>query len=209
MTPREVFEVELAAGTTGMVRGGERGANWAALIGAVLVLLIIWGVARYFVDDAEPQAPRDADLTAVRGSARPVLATRLSPHRSRRPCRLTATGGDSLVVVKDRFRNVIFTRLLTDGMSKRVKGESPLRVQAANGAVVDAEDRRARTWARWARRRPAKDRIGRRNPLTRVDAQRPRMQDIRVADRLTSSRSSRGWPARSYWLRSHEHSRNV
>ena len=134
VTPREVFEVELAAGTTGMVRGGERGANWAALIGAVLVLLIIWGTARYFVDDAKPtgNAPTNNSGLESPGPGNPPVAAPIEAA-----VRLTAVGGDSAVVVKDRFRNVIFTGVLTDGMSKRITGESPLRVQAANGAVVE------------------------------------------------------------------------
>lgn len=41
--PRAVFDVELATGATGMVRGGAPGANWGGLIAAVLVLVLIWG----------------------------------------------------------------------------------------------------------------------------------------------------------------------
>jgi cytoskeleton protein RodZ len=138
VTPLEVFEVELAAGTTGMVRGGERGANWAALIGAVLVLLIIWGVARYFVDDSEPAsvAPTNDSGLASPGPGNPPVADPVEAS-----VRLTAVGGDSAVVVKDRFRDVVFKGVLTDGMTKRVTGESPLRVQAANGAVIELRSR--------------------------------------------------------------------
>ncbi len=46
---REVFDAELATGSMGMVRGGAADANWAALVAAVAVLLVIWGVARYLV----------------------------------------------------------------------------------------------------------------------------------------------------------------
>jgi ribosome-binding protein aMBF1 (putative translation factor) len=45
---RAVFDAELASGGTGMVRGGAAGANWGGLVAAVVILLIIWGVARYF-----------------------------------------------------------------------------------------------------------------------------------------------------------------
>lgn len=45
---RAVFDAELATGTTGMVRGGAAGANWAGLIAAVVILVVIWGAAKYF-----------------------------------------------------------------------------------------------------------------------------------------------------------------
>jgi transcriptional regulator with XRE-family HTH domain len=45
---RAVFDAELSAGTTGMVRGGAAGANWGGLIAAVVLLVVIWGVAKYF-----------------------------------------------------------------------------------------------------------------------------------------------------------------
>ncbi len=46
---RAVFDAELASGSTGMVRGGTAGANWGGLVAAVVILVVIWGVARYFV----------------------------------------------------------------------------------------------------------------------------------------------------------------
>jgi cytoskeleton protein RodZ len=45
---RAVFDAELSAGTTGMVRGGVAGAHWGGLITAVVILVLIWGVAKYF-----------------------------------------------------------------------------------------------------------------------------------------------------------------
>jgi hypothetical protein len=46
---REVFDAELASGSTGMVRGGAADANWMGLAAAVVVLVVIWGVARLLV----------------------------------------------------------------------------------------------------------------------------------------------------------------
>lgn len=51
---RDVFDVERTTGATGMLRGGAAGANWGGLIVAVLVLVLIWGVARFFADDSNP-----------------------------------------------------------------------------------------------------------------------------------------------------------
>src|SRR5262249_44549113 len=47
---KAVFDAELSTGATGMVRGGAAGANWGGLIAAVLVLVLVWGVAKYFAD---------------------------------------------------------------------------------------------------------------------------------------------------------------
>jgi hypothetical protein len=49
VSPRAVFDAEL---TTGLLRPTGRGASrWGALIAAVLVLLLVWGLARYFLTE--------------------------------------------------------------------------------------------------------------------------------------------------------------
>jgi cytoskeleton protein RodZ len=54
---REVFEAEHSTGVAGMVRGSAAGASWGGLIAAVVILAIVWGVARYFADDTGSPAP--------------------------------------------------------------------------------------------------------------------------------------------------------
>lgn len=136
---REVFEVELATGTTGMVRGGESGANWGALVAAVLVLVLVWGVARYFTDSSSA-APAGSPVGAATKNARglgspgagnPAPADKLMAHVT-----VSAVGGKSKVVAKDRFDEVVFSGVLTAGSSKKLSGESPLRLMAADGGVV-------------------------------------------------------------------------
>lgn len=135
ITPREVFEVELSSGTTGMIRGGDRGANWGALIGAVLVLLIIWGVARSFVDSSAPEVEEPTTNSAGLGSAGPGNPAPPPPREA--SVKVSAVGGDASVVVLDRFKQKVFDGVLTDGTSKRIDGEAPLRVKTPDGGLVE------------------------------------------------------------------------
>ncbi|MGI8887665.1 MAG: helix-turn-helix domain-containing protein, partial [Nocardioidaceae bacterium] len=102
---RDVFEVELAAGTTGMVRGGALSANWGALIATVLVLMLLWGVASYVakpssaVDDVDV-TPNAAGLGSPGVGNDPVRTPPPTP-RPTAHVKLTAGGGRSHVAVND------------------------------------------------------------------------------------------------------------
>lgn len=137
VSPRAVFDVELATGATGMVRGGAPGANWGGLIAAVLVLALIWGVARFFADGVSPApaAPEPTQNSSGLGSPG-VGNAPIPPPPPDAHVKLTATGGGSRVVVRDRFRDVVFEGMLPPGRSQKVAGESPLRVFAANAGVI-------------------------------------------------------------------------
>lgn len=136
INPRAVFDVELATGTTGMIRGGAAGANWGGLIAAVLILVLIWGVARFFADgsSAAPATRQPTQNSSGLGSPgvgnAPIL-TLPDVH-----IQLTALGGDSRVVVRDSSKDVIFQGALHDGDFKKVAGEPPLRVFAADAGVI-------------------------------------------------------------------------
>jgi Helix-turn-helix domain len=69
---REVFDTEhRTGGVAGMVRGGTAGASWGGLIAAVLILAVVWGVARYFADDPPtPPTSTPHSMSSVVGSAR-------------------------------------------------------------------------------------------------------------------------------------------
>jgi cytoskeletal protein RodZ len=135
ITPREVFEVELSSGTTGMVRGGERGANWGALVGAVLVLLIVWGVARSFVDSSAPEEV--APDTNNAGISSPGPGNPAPPPPVEASVKVTAVGGDADVVVLDRFKQKVFSGVIEDGKSRRIDAEAPLRVKTDDGSLVE------------------------------------------------------------------------
>ncbi len=137
VSARDVFQVELATGSTGVQRGRSTGANWGALIAAVLVLILVWGVARYLTASADSapaaSSPRVHPLSP--GSTVPTGA-RSRPALRQAQVKLTAAGGDSRVVVRDRFRHLVFAGVLSDGRSKKVQGEAPLRVGVADAGVV-------------------------------------------------------------------------
>jgi Helix-turn-helix domain len=140
INPRAVFDAELATGATGMMRGGASGANWGGLIAAVLVLVLIWGVAKYFADSTElpgTQAPPTQNAAGL-GSPGPGNAKQPPPaaEPTQASVRLTAVGGDSRVVVKNRRGDVVFQGVLADGQAHLSRGLAPLHVMAVDGGVV-------------------------------------------------------------------------
>ena len=46
ISPRTVFQADFAAGSSGALRRGVGGPHWGALVATVLVLTLVWGVAR-------------------------------------------------------------------------------------------------------------------------------------------------------------------
>ncbi len=143
VSPRQVFEVELASGTTGMVRGTRGGSRWGGLIAAVLVLMMAWGVAQYFLDDTgAPDTTRDTTVPlnpaglGSPGVGNPPVEPETTAEPATTWVRVTAVGGVSRVFVKDASGEVVFRGVLTDGERHRVSGESPLMVRAGDGGIV-------------------------------------------------------------------------
>jgi cytoskeleton protein RodZ len=134
--PREVFEVELATGSGGLLRGGERSSNWGALVAAVLALVLVWGVARYVTDGSgeagsiTPPSISGQGLGSPGPGNSPVHGPRIAHVK------VAAVGGDSRVVVRDRFMRTVFSGVIADGSGKKLAGEAPLRVMAEDGGVV-------------------------------------------------------------------------
>jgi hypothetical protein len=119
-----------------LVRGGERSANWAAIVAAVLVLALVWGLAKYFTDgSAKPEALSSATQTASGlgspGPGNPPVTGPVIAH-----VKVSVGDADTRVVVRDRFRQIVFEGVLPQGTSRKFHGESPLRVTAADGGEV-------------------------------------------------------------------------
>lgn len=134
--PRAVFDIELATGTTGMVRGGAAGANWGGLIAAVLILLLVWGVARFFADSSSLAPATSPTTQNAAGLGSPGIGNKPIPSPPDAHVQLTASGGDSPILVRDRFKAVLFRGVLRDGQSKKLTGEAPLHVVAGNAGVI-------------------------------------------------------------------------
>jgi len=136
VSPRAVFDAELSRG---VVRPTGRGSRWGALVAAVLVLLLVWGAARFFLTDKHETAnslgpPAAAGAAAHPGSQdiRDVQAALPEPTR----LTLLASGGSSRVVVWDGAMRVVYQGVLEDGHTKAVSGPGSLRVMAVDGGVV-------------------------------------------------------------------------
>jgi cytoskeleton protein RodZ len=131
---RDVFEAELSTGTGGLVKSGSSGPRWGVLVGLVLVLVIIWTLARY-LSDAGPTASA-THVTNTQGLGSPGAGNRLLPGPPRASAVLRGVGGESRVTVVDRYGRHVFDGLLKADETHRVGGVAPLKVTASDGSVV-------------------------------------------------------------------------
>ncbi len=138
ISPRRVFEAELATGSHGSIRGTRGGPNWSVLVAAVMAVVLAWSVARLAMDSP-------AELQGVR----PVLngsagvgngGTKAAPPV---PVVLTASGGGAQVRVRDGQGKVVFQGQIAFGDSRTLEVSPPVRVESSDGSLaitVDGED---------------------------------------------------------------------
>lgn len=132
---RRVFEAELSSGLAGGVRATLSGPRWSLLIGSVLSLTMIWGLARIFAGDADEltAAPPPAASAGLAGNQTPIT----SPKMKTTPMTVTAAYAGTHVVVKDRTGKILWSGDLALGKKRKVIGLAPFTVSADNaGAVV-------------------------------------------------------------------------
>ncbi len=139
---RRVFEAELATGMTGTMRSTLGGPNWGLLIGAVLSLVLIWGVVRLFATEpaellqdptpvlngsagVDSAFPSSAEVAKAQDAGRPM------------PMMLVASQAGTHVVVRDGEGKVAFAGDLVFGERKKLKVEPPVHVRAANAGAVE------------------------------------------------------------------------
>jgi cytoskeleton protein RodZ len=134
---REVFDAELSTGGGGLVRSGSAAPRWGVLVGIVLVLTIVWTVARYVADDAAPAiAGTQVTNTNTKGLGSPGAGNRLLPGPPRASAVLRGVDSESKVVVIDRYGRHVFDGVLGAKATRRVSGVAPLKITAADGSVV-------------------------------------------------------------------------
>ncbi len=138
VSPRAVFDAELSRGVLRPTGGGSR---WGALIGTVLVLLLVWGAARFFLGDSShpngagaPSSSQSAAGTSP-SITDPSLGGSVPPAVAPVHLSITATGS-SRVVVWDSAKKIIYQGTLQSGQSAGVSGQAPLRVMAVDGGAV-------------------------------------------------------------------------
>ncbi|WP_310962929.1 RodZ domain-containing protein [Nocardioides terrisoli] len=130
---RRVFEAELATGMGGGMRATVGGPRWSLLVGAVLCLVMIWGVARFFTEQPpEITAPNAGDSAGLASNQTPIT----SPLTTIRQVEVKAIGARSRVVIVDRHGKALWRGVLHRGQSHGVAGVGPFQVHASNGAAT-------------------------------------------------------------------------
>jgi cytoskeletal protein RodZ len=134
---RRVFEAELATGMTGSMRSTVGGPNWALLVGAVLMLVLVWSGVRLFAGDSQevlesppPVLNGSAGLSDVYGdqpaaaAPKPVATT------------LSAVNAGTRVEVRDGDGALVFEGDLVIGEVKRIEVDPPITVTSDNGGAL-------------------------------------------------------------------------
>jgi len=133
---RRVFEAELATGMNGGLRASFGGPRWSLLVGAVLCLLMVWGVARFFTDSPERLVSPSPAISDSAGLASHHGQDATSPIPVTRRLTVAAHGAPSHVVVRDRTGEVIWSGRLHAGGHHAVAGLAPFEVTAAHASAV-------------------------------------------------------------------------
>ena len=130
-----VFEAELATSMVGGIRGTSNGGpRWSLMVGAVLAMVLVWGLARMFAPPtaqvaAPPSDSARAGLAANHGQISSPLVT---PRR----LVVTAVSPGSRVVVHERSGRVLFAGHLAAGKHKVLVGVAPFTVRARHANAV-------------------------------------------------------------------------
>ncbi|MFT3871497.1 MAG: helix-turn-helix domain-containing protein [Nocardioides sp.] len=141
VTPRQVFEAELATGATASLRNTRGGPNWSVLVAALMAVVLAWSLARLVMDGPVdvPVAPR---LDGSGGVGRAATSTTADAV----PVVVRAAGGGAHVVVRDGNGRIIFTGDLAYGASRSLEVAPPVRVESSDGSVkvvVDGQEQGA------------------------------------------------------------------
>ncbi|HEX4470799.1 MAG TPA: RodZ domain-containing protein, partial [Nocardioides sp.] len=132
---RRVFEAELSTGLSGGMRATLGGPRWSLLIGSVLCLAMVWGLARMFAGAPEHLAAAPDPSSQSAGlSANHQSIT--SPRMRTTSMTVTAAYAGTHVVVRDRTHKILWSGNLALGAHRRVIGLAPFQVSADNAGAV-------------------------------------------------------------------------
>ena len=135
---REVFEAELATGPRPTFRSIGRGANWVALLVAVMLLAIVWTVVKVVADDGESSTGAQEQQSSVsdapaRGDDEPLGGL---GGPSMNELTLRGVGDGTRVEVKNSDRNAVWRGRLRAGESQDLTIAGPIIVIAKDGGAV-------------------------------------------------------------------------
>ncbi|HEX7739010.1 MAG TPA: helix-turn-helix domain-containing protein, partial [Marmoricola sp.] len=128
-----VFEAELATGMSGGMRATTGGPRWGLIAAAVMALLMVWGVARYFTEPAnETAGPVVSDSAGLAANTKPIT----SPLTRTRTVTVVAVGPASQVEIRDRKDKVLWSGVMHEGDHRRLAGLAPFTVTSTHGSAV-------------------------------------------------------------------------
>jgi cytoskeleton protein RodZ len=134
---RRVFEAELATGLSSGMRATRGGPQWTMLIGAVLCLALVWGVARLISGDpdevAVPPATSSDSAAGLVANQQPIT----SPLMKTTPMTVTAAHAGAHVVVKDRTGKVLWSGDLRMTHHRKIVGLAPFKVETDNAGAIE------------------------------------------------------------------------
>lgn len=131
---RRVFEADQTTGLSGGKRATLGGPRWSLLIGSVLSLTMIWGLARIFAGEPEQltAAPESSETAGLAGNQTPIT----SPKMKTTSMSVHAAYAATHVVVKDRTGKVLWSGDLAHGRKRKIIGLAPFTVAADNAGAV-------------------------------------------------------------------------
>ncbi|MFD7157011.1 helix-turn-helix domain-containing protein [Kribbella sp. NPDC059898] len=119
--------------------------RWALVVGAILVILMGWGMVRLFTlpSDIEANASKTATTSATvttptpKPTAQPTVAPTKKPHTPKPPVlrtelTMTAKNDGTYLTVRDRTDRKIFQGKLSPGIAQSVTSAGDIRVQVGN-----------------------------------------------------------------------------
>ena len=133
---RRVFEAELATGLSSGMRATRGGPRWTLLVGSVLCLTMVWGVARLLTGAPEQLAVPPAgtsDSAGLAANRQPIT----SPLMKTTAMTVTAAHAGAHVVVKDRTGRVLWSGDLRMTHHRKVVGLAPFTVQSDNAGAIE------------------------------------------------------------------------
>ena len=139
ISPRRVFEAELATGLTGSMRSTRGGPNWALMIGAVLTLVLVWSAVRLFSVDSEtafetPPPVLNGSSGIGNGFGEPAA----EPAAAAVETTVAAVQAGASVEVRDGEGALVFEGDLVIGEVKTLRVVPPVTVTTDNGGAVSA-----------------------------------------------------------------------
>ena len=133
-----VFSAELASGPGAAVRGTRGGPNWTALLGVVVALMVLWGVARV-VTASEPAPDAAAAPRAQASSAPEPDPDRFAGVGVGPRVVSLSVSADTVVRLQDGSGDTIWIGPMQAGESRRWSVTGEVTVRARNASAVTAQ----------------------------------------------------------------------